>query len=158
MNGFFSHTEAWIRGEMLEGIMVCAFGLLTILAGLLFWRLGTMPSAKALLWPLVICGVIYASIGLSLRLSNGKRLAESEQVYLQDKEAFVHAEQKRVEAFQYQYVISKIVASVCFVLTMLIFWLSINPRWQGIGIGLSYFGLAGLVVELLLAEQGTDIL
>ncbi len=147
MMNFYEHTEAWIKGELLEGALVCAFGIVTVVAGVLFGRLGTMPSAKALFLPLVVCGVIYAGIGVSLWLSNQKRLAEYEQVYLQNKEDFVKAEQKRVESFQYQYVISKAVASVCFFLTLLVFWSTAAPLWQGIGIGLSYFGLVGLVVD-----------
>ncbi len=144
---FYSHTETWLKGELLEGALVLGFGLATMLAGILFWRLGTMPSAKALLWPLVVGGAIYASVGLSLRLTNQKRLAQYEQMYQQDEEAFVRAEQARVASFQYQYVVSKAVASVCFALTLLIFWLTPSPLWQGIGIGLGYFGLVGLVVD-----------
>lgn len=147
MTNFYDHTEAWIKGELLEGTLVCLFGIVTILTGILFWKLGTMPAAKALLVPLVVCGAIYVGVGVSLRTSNQKRLVEYEEIYRQDPETFVKAEQKRVEGFQYQYVISKVVASICFALTLLIFWLTSEPKWQGIGIGLSYFGLAGLVVD-----------
>lgn len=45
------------------------------------------------------------------------------------------------------YKISKGVATITFIATVLIFWLSKSPTWQGIGIGLSLFGLAGLVVD-----------
>ncbi len=147
MINFYQHTQAWIDGELLEGALLCAFGIATMIGAVLFWKLGTMPSAKALLWLLLLGGMIYTAVGVSLRVSNQKRAVEYPALYQERGEAFVEAERERVESFQYQYVISKVVATVCFIATLLIFWLSTSPVWQGIGIGLGYFGLVGLVVD-----------
>lgn len=63
---FFHHTENWINGEMLEGVLVAIFGVITIALGFLFWQLGKSPAAKSLLVPVMVCGLIYTGIGLSL--------------------------------------------------------------------------------------------
>lgn len=150
---FFDHTIAWIKGELFEASLILSFGLLTILGGYLFWKTGATPNAKALLFPLVVTGLVYASIGGAMLYSNQKRLPVYKQSYGNDKTSFVLAEKKRVEGFQYGYTISKIVASVCFPLTLLIFWWTKNPTWMGWGIGLTLFAFSGLVVDYFSQER-----
>ena len=151
--GFFHYTAAWIKGEILEAMIILAFGVLTIAAGFLFWRIGSTPSAKALLLPLVFTGLIYAAIGISMKFSNHKRMTDLEQSYHQDKSAFVKAEKQRVESFQYMYVISKLVATVFFAATLLLFWFTRNPNLHALGIGLTLFALSGLVVDYFSQER-----
>lgn len=73
-----------------------------------------------------------------------------------DPVAFVQMEKERVENFQYLYTISKVVATVCFIATMLIFYLTKSPVWQGWGIGIALFGLAGLVVDYFSQHRSFD--
>lgn len=40
----FHHTENWINGEILEGVLVAIFGVITIALGFLFWQLGKSPE------------------------------------------------------------------------------------------------------------------
>ncbi|HEY9047890.1 MAG TPA: hypothetical protein VIN08_18410 [Ohtaekwangia sp.] len=150
---FFHHSSTWIKGELLEAILIASFGILTMVSGFLFWKLGTTPNSKALLIPLSVTGIIYSAIGVSMLVSNNKRLVSFEKSYRQDERAFVLSEQKRVEGFQYGYTISKIVASVFFPLTLLLFWWSKSPQVQGWGIGLALFALAGLVVDYFSQER-----
>lgn len=150
---FFNHTTAWLKGELFEACFIASFGVLTILGGILFWKSGSTPNSKALLLPLVFTGLIYAAIGISMIISNQKRLTIYKQNYQRDETTFIQSEKKRVEAFQYGYTISKVVASVCFPLTLLLFWLSKNPNLQGLGIGLALFALSGLVVDYFSQER-----
>lgn len=150
---FFQHTTAWIKGELLEAALIIGFGVVAVLASFLCWRLGSTFNAKALLTPLLVIGLIYSSIGASMLVSNTNRLTEFEQRFDQDSTAFIRSEKKRVDEFQYGYTVSKFVATVCFPLTLLIFWLSKNPTWQGIGLGMAYFALAGLVVDYFSQER-----
>lgn len=150
---FFNHTSAWIKGELFEAVLIFSFGLATILAGYLFWKIGTTPSSKALLLPLVITGIIYAGIGGGMFASNNKRIKAFELAFQQAGKPFVQSEKARVEGFQYGYLISKIVATLFFTATLLIFWSTKNPVWQGIGIGLALFALAGLVVDYFSQER-----
>lgn len=150
---FFNHTITWIKGEILEAIFITAFGLLTIAVGFFFWKLGAIPSAKALLMPLVVTGVIYSVIGISMYVSNQKRLTDMELSYKLDNAAFISAEKQRVESFKYMYVISKVVATVFFAATLLLFWFTKGPGLHALGIGLSLFALSGLVVDYFSKER-----
>ena len=150
---FFTHTTAWVKGEILEALLITAFGLVTLAGGFLFWKLGSVPAAKALLLPLVITGIIYSAIGISMYMSNQKRLTEYEQNYKLDSLSFIKAEKQRVENFQYMYVISKVVATVFFAVTLLLFWFTKNPGLHALGIGLTLFALTGLVVDYFSQER-----
>lgn len=150
---FINNTLSWIKGELFEAVLVLSFGTLIAIAGFLFWKMGSTPGSKALLFPFVIAGVIYAAIGANMLFSNNKRLTDYPQAYQKNKVEFIKSEKKRVEDFQYQYTISKIVATVCFVLTLGLFWLTKSPAWQGVGIGLALFGLTGLVVDYFSEER-----
>lgn len=150
---FIEHTIQWIKGELFEAKLILAFGLLTILTGFLFWKIGTTPNAKALLIPFIIAGTVYSSIGGGMLYSNPKRMIELPKKYRQDKTAFILSEKKRVDGFQYSYKVSKIVATIFFMLTLIIFWSTKNPFWMGIGIALAYFALAGLVIDYFSQER-----
>ena len=150
---FFQNTVNWIKGELFEASLILSFGIVTVIAAFLFWKAGTTPNAKALFFPLLVSGLVYTAIGTGMQINNPKRMTLYQHEYKVNKEAFIQAEKKRVEDFQYGYIISKVVASLLFPATLLIFWLTKNPTWQGIGIGLAYFALAGLVVDYFSQER-----
>jgi hypothetical protein len=147
------YTINWIKGELFEAKLIVAFGVLTIIAGFLFWKIGTTAHAKALFIPLIVVGAIYSAIGGGMLYSNPKRMIELPQSYQQNKAEFAKSEKNRVDDFQYGYKISKIVATVLFALTLIIFWTTKNSTWMGIGIALSYFAIAGLVVDYFSQER-----
>ncbi|MGJ1265624.1 hypothetical protein ACR78F_03875 [Sphingobacterium spiritivorum] len=147
------YTTNWIKGELFEAKLIVAFGIITIMAGFLFWKTGETLNAKALFIPLLVVGAIYSAIGAGMLYSNPKRMIELPQSYQQDKVEFAKLEKKRVNDFQYGYKVSKIVATIFFALTLIIFWTTKNPTWMGIGIALTYFALAGLVVDYFSQER-----
>ena len=150
---FFSNTSAWIKGEIFEGILIFAFGIALVLSGIMFWKFGATTNAKALIIPLMIAGIVYAALGSSMYVSNNKRLPAYQQSFIQHKLEFIQSEKKRVADFQYMYTISKIVATVFFTFTLIIFWLSKNSTWQGWGIGLTIFVISGLVIDYFSQER-----
>lgn len=149
----FSSTSAWIKGEIFEGILIFVFGISAIFIGSMFWKFGTTPNARAVVIPLIVIGAVYGVLGGSMYFSNQKRLTAFQQSFNQNQVEFLQSEKKRVEDFQYMYTISKVVATVCFSLTLLIFWFSKNPTWQGWGIGLTLFAVSGLMVDYFSQER-----
>lgn len=147
------YTINWIKGELFEAKVILAFGVVTIIAGFLFFKIGTTPNAKALLVPFIVVGAIYSAIGGGMLYSNPKRMIELPQSYHKNKMEFAKTEKKRVDDFQYGYKVSKIVATIFFALTLIIFWTTKNPIWMGIGIALTYFALAGLIVDYFSQER-----
>lgn len=144
---FFIHTIIWIKGEILEATLITVFGLVVIASGFLLWKLGSASTAKALILPFMAIGIVYFSIGVSMYVSNQKRLTVYERNYQQDNLAFIKAEKQRVENFQYMYVVSKVTATVFFITTLLLFWFTKNVNLHALGIGLTLFALSGLIVD-----------
>lgn len=153
---FYNHTLNWIMGELFEAYFITYFGTITIIAGVLFGKFGYTPNSKALLIPLLAVGIIYTAIGLSMIVSNNQRMTAYRQNFEQNNTAFIHSEKKRVEDFQIGYTISKIVATICFPLTLFLFWYSKNPNAMAAGIGLSLFALSGLIVDYFSQERADE--
>ncbi len=74
-----------------------------------------------------------------MQKSNQARQQNFPAQYDKNPAAFVQAEKERIENFQYQYKISKAVATVCFIITLLIFWFNKTPTWQGAVVGFKLF-------------------
>ncbi|MCR4032143.1 MULTISPECIES: hypothetical protein [Flavobacterium] len=150
---FYNHTLDWITGELFEAYFISNFGIIILASGLLFAKFGQTPNSKALLIPLILVGCVYAAIGLSMIITNNKRLDSYPEDFEKDSRSFVHTEKKRVEDFQVGYTISKITATVLFPLTVFLLWYSKNPNVQAAGIGLALFALAGLAVDYFSQER-----
>lgn len=150
---FLDHTLNWTKGEIFEAVIIAVFGILTIIIGFVFWKFGDTPNAKALLLPLIVVGGIFVGSGISMYLSNQKRLVEFEKRFKQDQVAFVQQEKPRVEDFQYLYTMTKILATAFFALALLFFWFTNNHYLQAVGIGLILFGLSGLVSDYFSKER-----
>lgn len=147
MEQIFEHTIQWLNGEWTEGIVVTVFGIVTIMASVILWQFVKSPAGHSLVLPILICGVAYSGIGVSLMAGNHNREGLYRSKYEKDPVEFVKSEKQRVEGFQYTYVISKTVATVFFLTALLIFWFTNSPVWQGWGIGMALFGLTGLIVD-----------
>lgn len=150
---FLNNTSAWIKGEIFEAKLIAGFGLIVLIIVAICWKFGLTPNAKGLIIPLLITGLIYTSLGVSMQVSNQKRAIAYSNAFAKNQHEFVLAEKARVEGFQYMYIISKIVATVFFIATLLIFWFSRNPLLQGCGIGLSVFAIAGPIIDHFSQER-----
>ena len=66
------------------------------------------------------------------------------------------SEKKRVEDFQYLYKMTIIIASVCFALALLFFYLSSNYLLRAVGLALIFFGMTGLFVDYFSKERADN--
>ena len=63
---FIQHTINWVRGEILESVVFGAFGFITLIISIVFWRFGKTPSAKGMIIPLLVIGLFYFIAGQSI--------------------------------------------------------------------------------------------
>lgn len=150
---FIQHTINWTKGEIFEAVFIGAFGLLLVICGVLFWRLGQTPNAKSMFIPLVLVGILFAGAGMSGVVSNQKRIPKFEQEFHENPTVFVENEKERVEDFQYLYTMTLILASVSFVIAMTFFWFTNSSVLKAIGIALLIFGLSGIVIDYFSKER-----
>ncbi|MCC5945331.1 MAG: hypothetical protein JJT94_10370 [Bernardetiaceae bacterium] len=147
------HSIAWAKGEQFEGMCIAIGGLATIVLTFLFWKYGTTPNAKSLVLPSLVLGVLFILMGIAMINSNGKRPVAFQQAYESDSVQFLLDEKKRVEEFQILYPISLGVSAVFFLITLIGFVWTRNPTIHAIGIALSVFGWALIVIDYFSKER-----
>ncbi|WP_194972584.1 hypothetical protein [Aquiflexum lacus] len=153
---FIQHTTNWVKGEIFEATIFGAFGLLTIICSLLFWKFGETPNSKAVIIPFAVVGLFFLVTAVSGIISNNKRLEEYNEAYQKSKAEFVISEKKRVEDFQYLYKMTIIIAAVCFAIAVCFFLFTNNHILRSIGLAMIIFGLTGLIIDYFSKERADD--
>lgn len=149
----FQHTTDWIKGELFEGKLVLLFGILTCFSAIIFYKIGTTPNAKAMLWPLLVTGFMFIGIGGGMLYSNPKRLNEFPKVYKENPKAFVKSEKERVQAFTKWYPTTRYVFAVLGILGIVLFLFWDKPIGRAIGISLLLMTIATYVVDHFSEER-----
>ncbi len=150
---FIEHTHNWIKGEIYEARLIVFFGVLTLVAAFLFWKTGTTPGAKAMLFPLLSVGIMYAVIGGGMLYSNPIRAKEFSKAFEENQTEFMHSEKKRVESFMGWYPKTRYIMAGMAILGIIFFLLWSTPIGRAIGIGLMLMGLATFVVDHFSEER-----
>ena len=148
-------TLNWYNGEIFEGKFILGFGISLIIIALIFYFIGNTSGAKALLFPFLVTGFIFICIGTGMIYSNSQKIANVEQNYNQDNQAFINTEIKRVEDFQYLYPMSIGISLVSFLVALGLLYFVKNIHWQAIAIALILFGSAFAVIDYFSKERAT---
>ncbi len=73
---FIEHAIAWCKGEIFEARLIILLGIIVVISAILFYKAGTTPSAKAMLYPLLVVGIMFSAIGGGMIYSNTKQIVE----------------------------------------------------------------------------------
>lgn len=150
---FLEHAVAWCKGEIFEGRLILLFGIIVLVSAFLFSKVGETPSAKAMLYPLLVVGILFVGIGGIMSYSNPKRIVEFETAYAENPKAFIQSEKERVEGFQYMYTVTLVIATLSFTFAMFVFWFSNSPTLKAVAIAVAIFGISGLVIDYFSEER-----
>ena len=93
------HTHNWVKGELIESLVVGCVGLIVLIGTFLLWKYGTTPYARAMIIPMLVVGLIPFASGLSGSYTNSTRMIAYEQQWQTDKAAFIASEEERVQGF-----------------------------------------------------------
>lgn len=149
------NTLNWYNGEIFEAKFILGFGIVLIVISLLFYYLGNTPSAKALLLPIMITGLIFAGIGGSMAYSNSNKKEKIQSTYDSNPSEFHQSEIKRVEDFQYLYPMSIGISLVSFLVALGLLYFVKNIQWQAVAIALILFGTAFAVIDYFSKERAS---
>ncbi|PKQ60732.1 hypothetical protein BZG01_20565 [Labilibaculum manganireducens] len=147
------YTLDWYNGEIFEGKFILGFGVFLLISAVLFHIYGNLPSAKALLIPLIVIGLFFTSIGVGGIYSNSKKVAKVEEIYLQNQGEFVDSEIARVEGFQYLYPMSIGISLTSFLIAIGLLYFVKNVQWQAIAIALILLGSAFAAIDYFSKER-----
>ena len=150
---FLSHSIAWCKGEIFEGRMILLFGILSIIFSLLFWKIGTTPAAKAMIFPILGIGLLFSGAGISMQYSNQQRIQTFTAAYQSDAAGFVQAEKERTETFMTWYPLIRYVVAGMVLLSvgMFLFWSA--PLARASAITLLLLGSSILIIDFFSEER-----
>lgn len=137
----------WAKAELFSTPFFVLFGVLFMVASLVFWQVGKTDIARAYIIPTLVAGALLTIIGLGLFFTNKSRITQFETAYKADASAFVSSEVERTEATlkEYNTVVFKAIPIIIIVAALLIFFLD-SPTWRAISITT----IAMLIVILLI--------
>ena len=151
---FIDHTINWTKGEILEATIMGIVGLLILIAGVLFWKYGNTPYAKAMIWPILITGLLLAVMGIYGVIYNKNRIKVYQQKWEQNPTEFVQSEKARVENFDNIFKYSYPAMVTMVVAGAILFFVFKNPNAKAICLALMLLGLAGYFIDHFAAERG----
>lgn len=147
------HSLTWIKGEIFEARLILLFSLLTILSAFLFWKVGATPNAKAMLFPLLVAGIMFGTIGIGMLYNNPKRVVEFQKTFTENPKAFTNSEKERVETFVGWYPKTRIIFAILGAVGIFTYMLWASPIGRAIGIALIIMMLATFVIDHFSEER-----
>ena len=144
---FIEHTVNWCTGEIFEGKMIALFGITVIAISIAFWKTGTTPFAKAIVVPLLVVGLLSATAGSFMVVTNNKRIVSYKAAYQENPTAFVQSEKKRTDDFIKWYPYTMYIMSA-IIIVGIGSYLFLGGAWgRAIGLALILFGLSVLFID-----------
>jgi len=150
---FLQHTLNWVKGELFEGKIIAIVSFAILLSSFVFWKFGITPNAKAIVIPLLVVGIIAASVGVPMVFSNQKRLVAFQSNYEENPTAFIQSEKERVEDFQYMYKTALIATVVFLVVALCLLWFTKSQYLHALAIALMLFGLSLQMIDYFSKER-----
>jgi hypothetical protein len=125
----------WAKAEVFSAKMVTLLSLLFFLASIGFWQLGKTVMAKALVWPLLVVGILMIAIAAGLYLANKPRIESFEIACKNNPDQFVQSEIARTAKSQSDLalIVFKVLPAISIVAALLVISVS-TPAWRAIGI------------------------
>ncbi|HAA16475.1 MAG TPA: hypothetical protein DCE41_34120 [Cytophagales bacterium] len=147
------HTLNWCKGEMMEARYILGVGVTLVIISLCFHLIGTTPASKAMLWPLLVTGILFVGGASGMLYKNKQRLAEYPNVYEADPAAFVQAKKARADNFIGWYPRTRFIMIGVALLGMALPFFSQNHGVRSIGLILMLIALAAFVIDHFSEER-----
>lgn len=148
------HTTNWVKGEILESVIMGSVGALILIASILFWKFGNTPYARAMVVPLLVVGLIPFVMGIAGGYSNYQNISAYESQWKENPEAFVQAEKARVEGFADIFRVTYPMALILTIGGAILFFLIESPNWKAISLAMMLMGLMAYFIDHFARERG----
>ena len=150
---FIQHTLNWVKGEILEAVIMGICALIIMLCSFLFWKFGNTPNAKALVLPLLFVGFFPFVMAISGVISNKKRISTYSQAWQDNPKEFIQVEYKRVKGFDKIFKYSYPAAFIFTVAGAILFFLIDTPTWKAISLSFIILGFMAYMIDFFAAER-----
>lgn len=125
----------WAKEEANASKFFILFGILFIIATIVFKQFGKTDVAKAFVIPTFVAGILLLILGFGLVYSNTSKLKNYPTAYQKDASAFVTTEianaQKTIEG--YKRAVFRVMPSLIIVCALMLIFIN-KPIWRAIGV------------------------
>jgi len=138
----------WAKSEVFSSTFFILFGVMFVSAGIGFWQLGKTDMAKAYIFPTLVAGALFLTIGLGLFFTNKSRIKEFETAYNSDASTFVKSEIARAERTlnEYKTIVFKAIPLIIAACALVIIFIN-TPIWRA-----SMITTIAMMVVILLVD------
>ena len=150
---FIDNTINWVKGEIIEATIICVFGAIIVLSGLLFWKFGTTQHAKSLIIPLIFIGTIPLLNGVIGIINNKNRIPSYELHWKQNQEEFIKTEYKRVKGFDNIFKYTYPLAIILTIGGTILFFVLNSSNWKAISLAMMTLGLMTYYIDHFASER-----
>ncbi|MXX71019.1 MAG: hypothetical protein F4205_14110 [Gemmatimonadetes bacterium] len=152
------HAMRWIHGEMVEGGVAIAFGLLLVLCGGLLWKFGESSAARAMVMPLLAVGGAIAVLCTVMEVNNVLRVEAFRQAHALDPSAFAEQEIERVQGFMGWYRYTFAGGALLVFGGLAVFLMRGAPAAKAVGLAMIVLGATALHFDFFSKARATRYL
>jgi hypothetical protein len=137
----------WAKAEVFSAKIVWLFSIITLLtaAGFFYW--GKTAMARAFVWPMLIAGILLVAVGAGLFFTNRPRIAQFEQLYQANPQAFMQQELQRTAKSQGELSLVFRILPALLILAAMLILLAPSPAWRSIAITLALFATVLMAID-----------
>jgi len=147
-----SNTKAWVNGEVLQGKIMVAIGILVLIAFIAVMR-SQQPFLKGMLIPMGLLLVVTLGYGGFQIFGRPAHLMKVEQVYQDDPKNAQSMEYKKAVKDDKAYTTAKKVWPFLIVFSALCCYILVSPYLKGLSAGLIGLFLTTLIVDTILHHR-----
>lgn len=142
----------WAKDEIYSSKYFIYFGLVFISGAVGFWQLGKTDTARAFIYPLLVCGILLVIIGAGLVYSNMSRIQLFQSIDKVQISEFIQSEIERSETtiVSYERVVFGVIPIIITIASILILFLN-KPIWRATAIA-----TMGMMAVILLIDSNAS--
>ncbi|MEL6721027.1 MAG: hypothetical protein AAFO82_00415 [Bacteroidota bacterium] len=138
----------WAKAEIFSAQIFIFCGVLFLLGSTAFWQLGKTVLTNALIFPVLVAGVLLLAAGLGFYFSNKTRLSNFESDFKANPATFIESEIERTEKTidSYENVAFKVFPAIIVLAVLLLIFID-RPIWRAINIVIIGFFVVTILLD-----------
>ncbi len=142
----------WAKAEVFSARFFILAAFLFLIASVGFWQLGKTQTAKAFIYPTLVCGLLLLAVGVGIFFANKSRITSFAEAYNSNASEFVKSEIVRTQKSlnEYKTIVFKVIPFIIIGSCLLIVFID-APLWRAICIT-----TIGMMVVILLVDSNAN--
>ncbi|MEO8066122.1 MAG: hypothetical protein ABI599_00375 [Flavobacteriales bacterium] len=152
-----TQIDTYFRAEKAESLLFLLIGAGAVVLAVFAWMKWNEPFTKGFAVPLLLIGLIQATVGATVLLRTGKQVADLSAQVQQDAKGYRAAELPRMEKVMKSFTVIKWTEIIFIVAGIgLLVLLKDKGFWTGVGLGFMLQGAISLTLDIFAEKRGLE--